>query len=264
MVRNINTIIEKREPVEDSVLEVLQAARWQDDILILPAQLERKTYVAVNKAIESIGGKWNRRAGGHVFEGESNPRELLNLILITGQMPPRNPTAFYPTPQGLAERIAQGIPSTARAVIEPSAGTGSIARAIRDYCTSNRIDAEIHCCEIVHKFRMELRKQGFRVVCDDFLEYNRQLYDAAIMNPPFAVEGDPLAYATHVMHAWGMLAPGGLLRAIVPGGFSFRQDTRVRELRDLVESCGSSEELPDCSFKESGTGVRTVLIELHK
>jgi hypothetical protein len=84
------------------------------------------------------------------------------------------------------------------------------------------------------------------------------------MNPPFTSEYDPLTYIEHINHAWDLLGPNGLLMAIAPGGFAFRQDKRIAKLRKLVEMHGSWEQLEDETFKDSGTGVRTVLIEMRK
>lgn len=84
------------------------------------------------------------------------------------------------------------------------------------------------------------------------------------MNPPFALEGDNLAYITHIMHAWSLLAPGGRLDAFAPSGVAFREDKRVKGFRVLIEQYGSFRMLDGGSFKESGTGVNTVLISMHK
>jgi hypothetical protein len=257
-------LLEKCEPVAEEVLEVLRAARFEGNMLVLPYQLDRNIYKAVNTAIERIGGKWNRKAKGHIFEDD--PQALLHLILETGEMPGKNPTAFFATSEGLAVRMAETIRTSARTILEPSAGTGCIARAIRDYCHFQQIEARLDCCEILPKFQAKLQEQGFTVVAGDFLDYEpEQPYDEIRMNSPFALEGSPLAYVDHVLHAWQMLAEGGHLEAIVPGGFSFREDQRMRKLRELVETVGSWEGLPDDSFKVSaGTGVITVLLEMNK
>jgi len=102
-------------------------------------------------------------------------------------------------------------------------------------------------------------------VVDDFLSYRpTRHYDAILMNPPFSLDDDKMAYVTHIMHAWSLVTPGGLLVAIAPGGVLFSQDKRVKALSALIDAYGSTEELDDKAFKESGTGVRTVLIILHK
>lgn len=258
------TLTFQNEKVPSQVLAVLVQAAFEGNILMLPpGQLDRKVYEAVNKTLERIGGKWNRKAKGHTFD-EENPQEFLRLILETGEMPPKNPTAFYPTPLVLAARIVEHIPMNAQRILEPSAGTGNIARALREQCQQQGISAHIACCEILPRFQEKLREQEFTVVAEDFLAYQPEhTYDLVVMNPPFSMANDTLAYVAHVLHAWEVLAPGGKLIAIVPAGFAFREEKRIKELRASVETVGTWRDLPAQSFQESGTGVQSVLLEMH-
>ena len=48
-------------------------------------------------------------------------------------------------------------------------------------------------------------------------------------------------------------------------GWTFRQDRRAREFREWLEALGGERvDLPDNTFKESGTGVRTNYIVVNK
>ena len=79
------------------------------------------------------------------------------------------------------------------------------------------------------------------------------------MNPPFAGKAD----VHHVMHALGFLRPGGRLVAIMAASAGFREDKLTASLRATVdERGGTMTALPDDSFKESGTGVHTVLVTI--
>lgn len=255
-MKNVQSV----EQVASDALEVLKKGSITDHAYQLPqVQLDRKLYVAVNDVLERLGGKWNKKAKRHLFEDD--PQPMLQWVFETGMMPLKNPTAYFPTPASLAARMASLIPANARTILEPNAGTGHIARAIRDA----RPDVTLHCCELLPRFQEKLREQGFMLVGEDFLSYRpEQGYDAILMNPPFSLEEDKMAYVTHIMHAWSLLAPGGHLAAIAPGGVTFSQDKRVKALSALIEAHGQYEELEDNAFKESGTGVRTVLITLHK
>ena len=59
--------------------------------------------------------------------------------------------------------------------------------------------------------------------------------------------------------------PGGKLVAIMSAGAEFRSDRKTSGFRELVAAMdGTIERLPDDSFKESGTSVRTVVVEMVK
>jgi hypothetical protein len=91
---------------------------------------------------------------------------------------------------------------------------------------------------------------------------DRKLYvevNAALMNPPFSKRAD----VAHVLRAFNLLEPRGRLVAIASAGVKFRQDALALDLRTLIRRCGSVEPLPDGSFSESGTDVRTVLVTLE-
>ncbi len=249
--------------LSSAALAVLRGATFDGLKLFLPpGQLERSLYEEVNEVLSRLGGKWKGgKTKAHLFE--EDPREDLSLVLDTGKMPPKNPTAFFGTPPNVAEQavhmlhFATQVPL--RRILEPSAGKGALALA----CQQIIPDASIECCEIVPAYALKLQHLGFTLVAEDFLAYHPdQLYDGIIMNPPFAVEEDKLAWVTHVEHAYELLIPGGALAAIVPAGFSFRKEKRVQRIRDLV--AGSWMELPADAFLESGTGVRTLLISITR
>lgn len=62
---------------------------------------------------------------------------------------------------------------------------------------------------------------------------------------------------------WTDRAAGALL-AVMSAGVTFRQDKRTAALREVVEASGTIEPLPEDSFKESGTAVRTVLVVIDR
>ena len=55
--------------ISNEVLAVLSNAAMDGKNLKLTGQLDRALYVATNKVLELAGGKWNRKAQGHIFEG---------------------------------------------------------------------------------------------------------------------------------------------------------------------------------------------------
>jgi len=144
-------------------------------------------------------------------------------------------------------------------VLEPSAGKGDIAEAIRE------AGAHPHCVE--HNFSLVqiLCAKGFEVEqAGDFMEHAPvERFDAVVMNPPFENGQD----AEHVQHAFKFLKPGGRLVAITGAGIFFRTDRKAVAFREWLEDNGGTvEDLPDDAFKSGfvATGVRTKMVCVEK
>lgn len=250
------------EQADPRALHWLRHATVHDNRVTLP-EMPRAEYEKVNEILERVGGKWNTRARAHLFGYD--PSHILHSIQESGEMPPKNPTAFFPTPKSLVDQMIQvadldymNDPDTK--ILEPSAGHGAIADAIRAKVPQAQLDV----VELLPMNADALARKGHAVHEQDFLSFKGGPYDRIIMNPPFSVDGDALAYITHINHAWDMLKDGGKLVAIVPTGFTFRNDEKSRAFRKLVDMHGWREEVPAGTFKESGTGIPTMLVELTK
>jgi Domain of unknown function (DUF4942) len=190
---------------------------------------------------------------------------------------------FFPTPDTTAEHLISKValwreptqpPLT---ILEPSAGTGALARRCataghvankwreergeeRSYPYNHRVD----CVEVQPKLARALRAEKLyrRVWCGDFLQMQpdpKRLYDRIVMNPPFDLERD----VDHVTHALKFLAPEGQLVAIMSAGTEFRETKKAQALRALVKAKhGRWDDLPACSFASVGTNVNTILLQL--
>lgn len=159
---------------------------------------------------------------------------------------------FYPTPAALADLAVTWLePKPGERLLEPSAGAAALIDAVHRRTPA----AEIVAVEQSEQLAGLLRNQGASVHCADFLRVEpAQLgrFDGVIMNPPFRMGAD----VAHVRHALRFLRPGGRLVAICADGP--RQQTKLRPLAEA--SGGRWEPLPDASFAESGTMVRTALV----
>lgn len=221
--------------------------------------LDRKLYQNVNKVLEAIGGKWNRKLGGHVFE--EDPADALERAVLTGTYSNvKADFGFFQTPPGLAKSLVlEADVRNEHRVLEPSAGRGRIAWQIGLQAP----DCVLFVVEIQQTHVNALRDGCSRrssVFCDDFL--NRQVtdIDRVIMNPPFARKAD----IDHVLHAYSMLRPGGKLVSVMSAGTKYRCDKKTTEFRTLVADVGNWRDLPEDSFKESGTNVRAVVVTMEK
>lgn len=152
-------------------------------------------------------------------------------------------------------------------VLEPSAGKGDIADAIRDACPSVSLDV----CEWNASLHQILKLKGHNVIAGDFLSigpagtdgYIAKSYDRIVMNPPFENGQD----VEHVRHAYDMLKPGGALVAIMSAGTFFNMTTRCADFRNWLDSVdGVNEKLPENSFKDSDrpTAVNAHIVYIEK
>jgi len=254
----------------ETLLSLMSIDETANAISLL-SQVDRKTYEEINNIFTRLGGQWNKKANAHMFQ--INPRPLINAYLKTGNLPEKNPTAFFPTPSELSNEVLRLSEFSENyfeencrkmKVLEPSGGVAGIADAIMNV-SNGYVDLDI--VEILDINQSLLREKGYDPICMDFMEYNTDYevkYDYVIMNPPFSLAGDSKAYITHVNHAFNMLNETGVLSAIIPLGFMRNSTKKEKEFLELVTQCGSIYKNPSNSFKESGTTIDTYTIVLNK
>ena len=181
---------------------------------------------------------------------------------LTRELIGRNIPGFFPTPPPVIDRmVAAAELKPGLRVLEPSAGKGDIADAIREA----EPEARLEVVEPAYSLRQILELKGFSLVGDDFMMLAGEWYDRILMNPPFENGAD----IDHVRHAFDLLAPGGRLVAIMSEGPFFRSDRKAEAFRQWLESVdGHSEKLPEGSFAGKDafrqTGVATRLVTIEK
>lgn len=240
--------------VSTDVLAVLDRAETKGNTLRLIGTLDRKLYLDTDKVLKAAGGKWDRKQRAHLFDGDA--ADAIEPVILTGEIvSARQQFGYFPTPAPVAQRVIDHARiEPGMRVLEPSAGRGALALA------AVRAGAFVDCVEIQPEHANALtaeRERNTTVLCADFLTTDPQpAYDRVVMNPPFARQAD----ITHMLHAYKALRPGGRLVAVMSAGVAFRETALTREFWALLKDVdGWIEALPDDSFKESGTGVRTVL-----
>jgi hypothetical protein len=233
---------------------------------ITDGQLDRKLYVKLNDVLTSFGGKWNKKVKGHIFA--ENPNDKIDGVILSGEFVDSHAFDFFETPPELARRMVgeagiADLKDGAR-VLEPSAGRGAICDAIM---ASIPVTKSWHfvCYELREDNRRVLAGKGYHVNANDFMEVipphlETLGYDAVVMNPPFSKQQD----IDHVLHAYEMLRPGGKLVAIMSAGTKWRENKKAQAFRDRVQECGYWVDLPQQSFKASGTLVNTIMVVLKK
>ncbi|MHA1417319.1 MAG: N-6 DNA methylase [Candidatus Heimdallarchaeaceae archaeon] len=240
--------------IDEKTLTILSTVKIDGNVIFLTCgQLDRKQYIAVNKVLEAMGGKWNRKIKGHIFS--ENPTEKLEQVLLYGEIKTHKEYGFFPTPAKIAKKIIEFADiKSGMFVLEPSAGQGGIADFVPKNC-------HLDCIELLPENVIILKKKGYKVQQGDFLSFKpNPIYHRIVMNPPFEKQQD----IAHVKHAWKFLRKGGKLVSIMSAGIIFRENKKTLEFREMVNSYGYIEKLPEDSFKESGTKVNTCIVILEK
>ncbi|AIO47068.1 methyltransferase small domain protein [Burkholderia cepacia] len=237
--------------ITTDVLATLSAAETTGNQLKLVGQLDRSLYERTNKVLEAAGGKWNRKAKAHVFDGDAG--DAIEQIILTGKITIPQDFGYFPTPPSVVERLIElADVRNGHRVLEPSAGRGNIACAFRD--------TAVDCYELLPANINALKAldyDNWSITQADFLSIEPSpVYDRVVMNPPFGKRAD----IHHVRHALQFLVPDGRLVSVMSAGVLFRADRLTAEFRTLVDERGGSiEELPEGAFKASGTMVNTVV-----
>lgn len=206
----------------------------------------------------------NRMLADYYGETIGDGRTDDTAEVFTPKTTPARYYGFYPTPDGLADQIVDAARLHRRdgepplRVLEPSAGTGQLARR----CVEK--GAVVDCVEVQPHLASALKAAGIyrRVTCADFLAVEPDpTFDRCILNPPFDMERD----IDHVLHALRFLAPDGFLIAIMSAGTEFRETRKAVRFREMMASMNAHwRDLPARSFASVGTNVNTLTLRVFK
>jgi len=257
-------VASKTKTLSPETLAVLADGIVVDGLAVrITAQLNRKLYLQVNEALEALGGKWNRGGRAHLFE--SDPQDALDQVVSDGvfHKTKQELDQFF-TPAALAKKVVEMADVAGKRVLEPSAGAGALVEAAVAEGAFDVLAVEIDTKHLAKLHELARTRPRVRPQHMDFLEMGSVqtgLFQRIVMNPPFSRQRD----IWHVLHALAFLAPGGKLVAIMSAGVKFRQDRLAKAFRAKLDSYkGVIAELPQNSFKESGTGVNTVLVSMTR
>ncbi|GAV11325.1 methyltransferase [Paenibacillus sp. NAIST15-1] len=169
---------------------------------------------------------------------------------------------YFPTPANIVNQMIELADlRDGEIVLEPSAGNGNILDGITVHAQENGLELKLEAIERNHTLSEILKLKNYNVISDDFITYECEIkYDKVIMNPPFEKNQD----IEHVLHAYSCLKDGGKLIAIMSPHWTFANDAKSIHFRSWLSDKGYYEKLPDGSFKESGTGVNTILVVIEK
>lgn len=174
---------------------------------------------------------------------------------------------FYPTPKWLIKRMLDEIDiEKVKYILEPSAGKGDIIDEIKEkyeHCYNYRYskpEIDIDAIEIDNNLRLLLKGKEYKVVFNDFLNFNTyKKYDLIVMNPPFSC-GDK-----HLLKAIEMQKDGGAIICLL-NAETIRNpysNTRKDLRRKLTELEAKIEFLEDAFvYAENETNVEIALVKI--
>jgi hypothetical protein len=277
--------------ITDAARKVLSSLEHGEDFVrITKDNLDRALYLEVATVIEACGAKWNRGRKVHIKQ-DLWDSALFDDVLFTGEEPPKNPLAFFPTPRSLADDMAKWVmenvsyynpqsPGVLK-LLEPQAGSGSLVDALirsidLSEIASKGLHIEITAVEVDERRARILRRRfhkdnlpahlTVRIIRQDFLEFardaerRREQFNVIIANPPFSIAGDREAWKTHLNAMIRLLAKRNALACVLPG--SAGQARNGKYDLDLLEMLGKCEiwRNGQGAFKEAGTAIDTMTI----
>ena len=224
-------------------------------------QLDRRLYEGVDRALQALGGKWNRKAKAHVFARD--PREQLVALIEDGKTAiPKD--GFFSTPPAIIEQMLDLGGIGEHCILEPSAGEGAIADTICAAFPAAKL--RLFCVERDEVRAAILRMKGYHTHVGNFLEWFGPptpdlSIDRVYINPPFEQGQD----IDHVLHAYGLLTWGGILVSVMGEGTFFRSDRKSIAFRDFCRVVDAyTVRLPEDAFVPSGTKVQARLVQIRK
>lgn len=251
-----------------SVSPLLSSLRVKDDIFRLVRKYVDRSKGGYYSAIESLDFCVTTPAARLLQEMIDVPsaqraeRDRLRKIAeLEAEIKLSNIPGYFPTQREVVTLMLQRARlSDGLSILEPEAGSGHIADAIRaEYPAAN-----VQVIEPVLRLREILTLKGYELIGDDLMQLSAAelgTFDRIVMNPPFEKQQD----IDHVRKAYTLLAADGVLVAIMSSSFEFRSDRKSTEFRAWLESVNAlGESLPDGAFKASGTGVSTRMVTIEK
>lgn len=219
-------------------------------------QLDPKLYKRVDSVLKMLGGRWHTGKGAHVFPKDIT--EKLHGVKDSGTVTNHKKALqkFFTPDAVVAEIMDRLDPEPGLRSLEPSAGAGAIAKAMRAAGMS------VACMELDPEDCETLRADGFDVQEGDFLKTNPiPKYHRIGMNPPFTKGQD----VEHVQWAFRFLKKGGKLVSVMSPAINTNNSMLYKNFREFLKKYNAKvEPLLKGAFAESGTTIETVLVTIQR
>ncbi|MCR4826221.1 MAG: methyltransferase [Bacteroidales bacterium] len=256
--------VDEKKKTEDkpgakwSVEQILQNCTFSDNMLFPPkVRLNKKSYSEAKKWIEEGGGKWNTQKQGFTFDFDAG--RVCGILMQGKRCNLAQEFQYFATPDTVADRVCAKFSSLSSdmTILEPSAGRGSLVRAIRRRCP----DAMVDCYELMPENKEFLIKEEGVVLKGDNFEECKDSYQRIIANPPFNKNQD----IKHVLRMYDLLEPGGEMSVVMSRHWQIAHEKTCTDFRTWLASVDAVvEDIDEGEFKESGTSIATALVYIKK
>lgn len=247
--------------MQQEIIESIKTMPVNGTRLELPKE-QMTNYPQVKSALLKAGGKY-KKCG---FEFGKCAQAMKDRLVGGEKVNDKKKFQFFPTPQPLAKRMVEmaNIDADYLTILEPSAGQGAIAKEI-EACSHAIFLEMVELDESNIAKLQEGALSGYAVEHDDFLKWRPsdefKGYDRIVANPPFTKNQD----IDHVLHMYSMLGDGGRIVTLTSPSWVKGSQKKQVAFREWLEEVGATvEELPEGTFKESGTNIRTMLLVIDK
>jgi predicted RNA methylase len=244
------------ESTKEALIESIKKMIPVGNRLELPKNDIFPNYAQVKKALITAGGKY-KKCG---FEFTENA-EVIQSRLVGGEaINDKKKYQFFATPSELAERLVALAEITPYCRVgELQAGQGAIANLVKP------IARECVVVELMPENCKALLRQGWNVIEGDLLSMSiKDLgggFDRIIANPPFTKNQD----VDHIKHMFSMLNAKGKLVSMASKSWIHGSQKKQVAFRDWLDDVDATiTEVPAGAFKESGTSIGTVIVEINK
>ncbi|MDX9789011.1 MAG: DUF3560 domain-containing protein [Desulfobacterales bacterium] len=226
-------------------------------VFISDAKVKHPAAEILKPAVEIPAAKMEnaRKPTGHYSEPEKTIFDDMKDALRNGGVRVVSAPQLFPTPLEIAKKMVEAADIRGEhRVLEPSAGTGNLLKAIGS--APEKVAVEINHAAVEALARCGV--SGLHIVHDDFLKCTPETlgrFDRVIMNPPFA-NGEDIK---HILHALQFLFNNSRLIALCANGP--RQREKLIPLAE--ESGGYWLDLPTGSFASAGTNVNVAMLVIE-
>lgn len=159
---------------------------------------------------------------------------------------------FFPTPEELCAAVVELADiQPGHTILEPSAGLGHLAEAITDAHPDN----ELLCIEQYQPLHEALQLKELNAINMDFIQYNDQVFDRIVMNPPFENGQD----IEHFLHAKSLLKTAGRIVCIMADN---KDQDRYSDFKEFMDDYCHVTKNAAGSFMSAfrPTGVNTITV----